>query len=103
MPDSWADFDCMYPTSISTDELQPTLLKGSILILNRCVNEKTLLSEGYIVLFNQGGLKKVGIITGSESKAGTKYYTVQISNQGGDDFTVSKDEITAYTKLPSES
>lgn len=103
MPESWADFDCMYPTSISTDQLQPTLLKGSILMLNRCVKESTLLSEGDIILFKNDGLKKIGVITGSEAKGSTLYYTVQVSNQDDDTLSVSRDEIIAFTKLPSES
>lgn len=103
IPDNWADFDCMYPTSISKDDLQPTLLKGSILILNNCITSDNTLNIGDILLFNSDGLNRIGIIKEKNIKDGLTYYVVSTSNFEEKSFTIQFEEILAYTKLPSES
>lgn len=103
IPDNWADFDCMYPISISKDDLQPTLLRGSILFLNDCITSENLLKSGDIILFNTDGLDRMGIIKEKKITDGLTYYVVSTSNFEDKTFTIQFEEILAYTKLPSES
>lgn len=58
IPDNWGDLGCMYPTNISSDSLEPTLIKGSLLILNQCIKSNTSLNEGDVVLFNNDVIYK---------------------------------------------
>lgn len=99
MPAGWEDFDCMYPVFIGSDSLQPTLKKGSILILNQCVNDNTELEIGNIVTFTNDGIKKVGTIQDITYEDREVSYTVQISNDQTDIYNISKEDILAYTEI----
>ncbi len=99
MPAGWEDFDCMYPVFIGSDSLQPTLKKGSILILNQCVNDNTELEIGNIVTFTNDGIKKVGTIQDITYEDREVSYTVQISNNQTDIIDISKEDILAYTEI----
>jgi len=101
MPAGWEDFDCMYPVFIGSDSLQPTLKKGSILILNQCVNDNTELEIGDIVsfknfMFDIPSSKKVGIIKDTTYKHGQIVYT---NNDQTDIYNISKEDILAYTEI----
>jgi len=99
VPAGWEDFDCMYPVFIGSDSLQPTLKKGSILILNQCVNDNTELEIGNIVTFTNDGIKKVGTIQDITYEDREVSYTVQISNNQTDIIDISKEDILAYTEI----
>lgn len=99
VPAGWEDFDCMYPVFIGSDSLQPTLKKGSILILNQCVNDNTELKIGNIVTFTNDGIKKVGTIQDITYEDREVSYTVQISNNQTDIIDISKEDILAYTEI----
>lgn len=103
IPESWADFDCIHPFNITTDALQPTLVKGSILSLNQCINEKVNLQEGYIVTFRQDGIRRIGIIKDIKIENRETYYVIKTNNDDSGEYTVLSDDIVAYTILPLES
>ncbi|MBP6976578.1 S26 family signal peptidase [Candidatus Dojkabacteria bacterium] len=99
IPAGWEDFDCMSPVFISSDSFEPTLRKGSLLILNQCVNDNTELEIGNIVSFTNDGIKKVGIIEDITYEDREISYTVQISNDQTDIYNISKEDILAYTEI----
>lgn len=100
IPESWADLDCIHPFTISSDALQPTLVKGSILSLNQCIKNKESLQVGYIVTFRQDGIKRIGIIEDIQIKDGEIYYVITNQNDDTGQYTVLSDDILAYTTLP---
>lgn len=99
MPQGWEDFDCMHPVSISSDSLQPTLKRGSILILNQCINNRENLQKGYIVSFNSEGIKKIGIIEDIQYSNQKATYTVSTDFDKTQQYEVSSIDILAYTTL----
>jgi len=99
IPAGWEDFDCMSPVFISSDSFEPTLRKGSLLILNQCVNDNTELEIGNIVSFTNDGIKKVGIIEDITYEDREISYTVQISNDQTDILNISKEDILAFTVI----
>lgn len=99
IPKGWEDFDCMHPVSISSDSLQPTLKRGSILILNQCINNVDTLEKGYIVSFNIDGIKKIGIIEDIQFTNRKATYTVYTDFDKTQVYEVSSIDILAYTSL----
>ncbi len=92
----------MYPTNISSDSLEPTLIKGSLLILNQCIKSNTSLNEGDVVLFNNDGLTKIGLIEDVIFEDRVESYVVSTSNLETDKYTLLIDDITAYTEMIEE-
>ncbi len=102
IPDNWGELGCMYPTNISSDSLEPTLIKGSLLILNQCIKSNTSLNEGDVVLFNNDGLNKIGIIEEIIFEDRVESYVVSTSNFETEKYTLLIDDITAYTEMIEE-
>ncbi len=102
IPESWADLDCIHPFTISSDELQPTLVRGSILSLNQCINDKENLQDGYIVTFKQDSIKRIGVIKDKEIKDSQTYYVITTQNDDTGQYTVLSDDILAYTIIPTD-
>lgn len=100
IPAGWGDFDCMYPTIISSDSLQPTLKKGSILILNSCIRENTYIGVGTVVLFNKDGIKEIGVVDDVINKDRVVSYTVSLDSNDTQKYTITFDELIAYTVVP---
>lgn len=100
IPQRWEDFDCMYPTSIASDSLQPTLMKGSILILNQCINESTNIEEGFVISFTKEGIERIGVIESIEYDSDITSYTVSTGIDDTEKFSITIDDINAYTIVP---
>jgi len=99
VPESWGDLDCMYPVMIGTDALEPTLRKGSILMLNQCIPDKDDLEIDYIVSFNYDGVKRIGSIKDVIYIDRKVSYIVTTHNDGTGEYTISSEDVLAYTKL----
>ena len=98
IPESWADFDCMHPVMIASDALEPTLKKGSILILDQCVSENSDLEIGYIISFNYDGVKRIGSIKDVIYKDRKASYIVTTHNDGTGEYTILSEDVLAYTE-----
>lgn len=96
VPETWGELGCMRPVYIQSDSLQPTLLKGTYLSLNQCVESKVNFQTESIVYFNDGQQKGLGIV--EQRKGGI--YTIKIDKE--ESIEVKGEDIIAYTTLPSE-
>jgi len=101
IPQGWEDFDCMYPISIASDALQPTLKRGSMLILNSCVSENTPLDVDNVVIFNINGIDRVGIIKDTLYEGKNKQYRVSTDSIETQEYIINIDEVIAYTVIPN--
>ena len=100
-PDNWADMDCFYPVSVATDDLPPTLKTGVILGLNQCIKSKNNLPKGSVVSFYADRRKRLGLIEEVQKDDKTTTYIISTSYFDEVTYTVSPDDIYAYTVIPS--
>ncbi len=99
-PDNWADIDCFYPVSVSTDDLQPTIKKGVILGLNQCIKSRDNIAKGSVVSFDADRRKRLGIIKEVQKDDKVTTYIVSTSYFDDTTYSVSPDQIHAYTIIP---
>jgi hypothetical protein len=78
IPETWARLDCIYPTYIHSDKLQPYIKQGVLLSLNKCLDNTENIPINTIIAFKDNGRNTIGII--SEKKRIEDKYIVIIDS-----------------------
>ncbi len=99
IPDAWNHLDCIYPVSIASDALEPTLKRGAMLSLNRCIENRETLDIGYVVTFNIEGIVRIGIIKDKNITNGELTYVITTHNDGSAEYSISPQDVTGYTDI----
>ena len=53
---------CTYPVRISSKSMKPTFTVGKLVKFNKCIEDKTALSESTIILYKDGPSSVIGVI-----------------------------------------
>ncbi|HBB64517.1 MAG: hypothetical protein UR34_C0010G0019 [candidate division WS6 bacterium GW2011_GWC1_33_20] len=97
VPDTWGDLPCMYLVNITSNSMEPELKQGTILSMNKCITKIRTFPVDQIVLFQEGGSRKVGRIISGEDDS----YVIGQDNRKGEEFTILKEDIIAVAELQS--
>lgn len=86
---------CSYPMVMSDDTMEPQIDINTTVIVNRCIEDKTQLTIGTVIVYNLDPLKKMGIIRDFEIIGDKMWYVVSNRQSPNDRFKVSADSVFA--------
>ena len=55
-----SDILCMYPIKVKGDSMAPAIEQGEYVVFDKCIEDKKVIEENLIVLFQFGGRLKIG-------------------------------------------
>lgn len=67
---------CVYTVTIQGNSMEPALKAGSLLSLNRYIEDKDTISVGKVVLLEENGIKKLGRIKDRMERQDGVFYKV---------------------------
>jgi phage repressor protein C with HTH and peptisase S24 domain len=99
VPASISEVGCVYTVSVAGDSMTPAIKSGTVLSLNKCIQDKNNLTTGKVILFEDGGMKKVGRIKEKLTLAEGVFYKISRDNRPGEEITISSNSILAVSEI----
>lgn len=86
---------CGQVVSVQGDSMAPAIKNGERITLNKCIEDKTVLEPGTIVLFEDMGSRKIGRIAERGTDENGVYYQITRDARPEEIFTARPDRIKA--------
>lgn len=88
-----ADILCIYPIKVKGDSMGPAISDGEYIVFNKCLDDKSDISDGTVVLYQFGSRLLIGRIRGTQGEDDSLEYKISSDNEKDNIYEIPSDDV----------